>query len=849
MGFDPDLFLDRIYPYMICKLCTLVADEPMVTSCKHVFCMQCIQSWLAREDSTKAYKLTSDGPIKQCPAAHCSRWLSAQALKKAINLRAVLNKLQLSCPYKSLGCRRTLQVENVRSHLHSCNYRYNFYQKKKKDSVKIHRIHADDDEERAINHRHYQQEENPHSFKRYTAQRSRSYGDKSRHDVQYLRPLNGQQIDAIHYPVQDSGHAYFTSLVDFNKQHQIDFKLLRQKVAEQQITIWSQENQIATLNDTMKLLKQGLVYRPSIPVNNDHEKAGLKPSYSPTEVSEVVISLLLVKENNSFGFSVKGFDAHQPTGVYVSKIADGTLAASRLAIYDRILQVNGKDITNLTQDQAARKISNAVEPINLLIARKIARHPNERSSSRRKKRCHKPLLAKNDHRIQNKCITQSSQTDNLIDSRRYRNPEMQDTDDRSPPYPITDHDRAKVADMKSLSSSSSSLNQNGRYSLDDNRFYDNIVSAGSEAQNDSFNDKLRKLNLSLNSKKLHNPSFKGNQSLPRNKKKSKDPLGIKSIRNDGKNLLQNQDCSSKMTKSHSLELLSLRNYHLSNSSHKASKVSQQMKRFSGSVLCQTNIHTSSCSVPAQIAFNSETDSHLVSQDDDESGLKYHNNSDVVLLPSIKKHMEDGPTLEWESEIDFNENLVTNDNFSYQYEERLTNSNDVDDESDIPNDDKSNSIYSNLKSPSSREYDDHKINTEKIDANTSNKTTSDSDLADYYTEFKDNRHQFMHSYSEMNISQLPEHSTIESKLSAISLNGSMKGVKVNHIRFDEDNDNVKLYKTWSTSRGKIGKHYYQDPVFVVNDWQEYHNHVAKYFDQYHQSNYDNLQCDKASIKTA
>ena len=307
MGFDPDLFLDRIYPYMVCKLCTLVADEPMVTSCKHIFCLQCIQSWLAREGNTPNVKETRDGIIKQCPVTNCFRWLSIKSLKKAINLRSVVHKLQLYCPYKSLGCHEVLLVEAIKTHLQSCKYRYKLYQEDKRqsrqlddhlessnDKAKI-RIHHSQEQRQSHRrqhhhrHRHSQQQhdinhdERSHRHPSYAVRRSRSSGDKTIADLQYLYHLAAQDNHAMDDDIIDPRtHSYLTSLVSFNKQQQVDFKLLRQKVAEQQIKIWSQENQITTLNDTMKLLKQGLIYRPPMQVNDDQGIDTLRQMYSPT---------------------------------------------------------------------------------------------------------------------------------------------------------------------------------------------------------------------------------------------------------------------------------------------------------------------------------------------------------------------------------------------------------------------------------------------------------------------------------------------------------------------------------------------------------------------------------------
>ena len=82
--------------------------------------------------------------------------------------------------------------------------------------------------------------------------------------------------------------------------------------------------------------------------------------------------ILLLKENGYLGFSIKsegiGEDGRSASGIFVSKIAAGGAASrTNLRIGDRLLAVNGTDLTNATHKEAVTALVTPSEELRLRV--------------------------------------------------------------------------------------------------------------------------------------------------------------------------------------------------------------------------------------------------------------------------------------------------------------------------------------------------------------------------------------------------------------------------------------------------------------------------------------------------
>ncbi|XP_053912286.1 PDZ domain-containing RING finger protein 4 isoform X1 [Cuculus canorus] len=106
MGFDPSRFAAPVAAELQCKLCGRVLEEPLSTPCGHVFCAGCLLPWASRR--------------RRCPL-RC-RPLAAAELRPVLPLRSLVQKLEVKCDYSPRGCGRTVRLRELPAHLAACRY-------------------------------------------------------------------------------------------------------------------------------------------------------------------------------------------------------------------------------------------------------------------------------------------------------------------------------------------------------------------------------------------------------------------------------------------------------------------------------------------------------------------------------------------------------------------------------------------------------------------------------------------------------------------------------------------------------------------------------------------------------
>ncbi|XP_067146052.1 PDZ domain-containing RING finger protein 4 isoform X1 [Apteryx mantelli] len=106
MGLDPARFAAPVDAELRCGLCARVLEEPLCTPCGHVFCAGCLLPWAARR--------------RRCPR-RC-RPLAAAELRPVLPLRSLVQKLEVKCDYSPRGCGRTVRLAELPAHLAACRY-------------------------------------------------------------------------------------------------------------------------------------------------------------------------------------------------------------------------------------------------------------------------------------------------------------------------------------------------------------------------------------------------------------------------------------------------------------------------------------------------------------------------------------------------------------------------------------------------------------------------------------------------------------------------------------------------------------------------------------------------------
>eukprot|EP00301_Raphidiophrys_heterophryoidea_P022439 c6596_g1_i1.p1 GENE.c6596_g1_i1~~c6596_g1_i1.p1 ORF type:complete len:550 (+),score=91.68 c6596_g1_i1:295-1944(+) len=110
-GFDLERFFQPPPEDFICSICNGVLNSPKQTFCGHVFCTQCITTWLSPPNSHTT-----------CPV--CSDELNSQQLiNPAFMVINMLKSLKLRCVYGPKGCTdQTITMDSLKRHEDECDY-------------------------------------------------------------------------------------------------------------------------------------------------------------------------------------------------------------------------------------------------------------------------------------------------------------------------------------------------------------------------------------------------------------------------------------------------------------------------------------------------------------------------------------------------------------------------------------------------------------------------------------------------------------------------------------------------------------------------------------------------------
>lgn len=104
----------------------------------------------------------------------------------------------------------------------------------------------------------------------------------------------------------------------------------------------------------------------------------LPPVDDDVQMQKVLVHTTLIRDSRGLGFSIAGGKGSQPfktdsDAVYVSRITDGGVADKdgKLAVGDRVVSINGVDLTGATHTQAVGMLTGLERFVRLTVEREV----------------------------------------------------------------------------------------------------------------------------------------------------------------------------------------------------------------------------------------------------------------------------------------------------------------------------------------------------------------------------------------------------------------------------------------------------------------------------------------------
>ncbi|XP_037702280.1 PDZ domain-containing RING finger protein 4 isoform X1 [Choloepus didactylus] len=316
MGFALERFAEAVDPNFKCKLCGQVLEEPLCTPCGHVFCASCLLPWAARRS--------------RCPL-QC-QLLAPGELHRVLPLRNLIQKLRIQCDYRARGCGRTVRLHELAAHLEHCNF-------------------------------------GPARCRRRrgcASEPGRGRWDVPKRGGCGPTPGAGWGGGARGGPPggrcrSRRGRGPGPRALAWRRREKALLAQLWALQGEVQLTARRYQEKF-----TQYMAHVGNFTRD---LGGGHGRGG---EYKP-------FTILLERENDTLGFNIIGGRPTQNNqeetsteGIYVSKILENGPAdrADGLEIHDKIIEVNGKDLSKATHEEAVEAFRNAKVPIVVQVLRR-----------------------------------------------------------------------------------------------------------------------------------------------------------------------------------------------------------------------------------------------------------------------------------------------------------------------------------------------------------------------------------------------------------------------------------------------------------------------------------------------
>ncbi|XP_075430452.1 E3 ubiquitin-protein ligase PDZRN3 isoform X2 [Ascaphus truei] len=309
MGFELDRFSGEVDPDFKCNLCNRVLEDPLTTPCGHVFCAGCVLPWVVQQGS--------------CPVK-CQR-ISAKELNHVLPLKSLILKLDIKCDNHSRGCDKVVKLQNLGEHAEMCDY---------------------------------------------SPAKCRNKGCS---EVLNLKDMDGHMRESCDHRAAGICQKGCGLMLTFKELKLGDHSCLKAVKAQSgvlQTKISGLETELKKRAVRSNKREKSLMSQLSA-VQSELQMTALRYQKKFTEYSARLDSLTKTvaspcKDNQ---------DGPSSEGIFVSKIVDSGPAAQEggLQIQDRIIEVNGKDLSRATHDQAVEAFKTAKEPIVVQVLRRTPR--------------------------------------------------------------------------------------------------------------------------------------------------------------------------------------------------------------------------------------------------------------------------------------------------------------------------------------------------------------------------------------------------------------------------------------------------------------------------------------------
>uniref|UniRef100_A0A8C7L8G6 RING-type E3 ubiquitin transferase n=2 Tax=Oncorhynchus TaxID=8016 RepID=A0A8C7L8G6_ONCKI len=309
MGFELDRFKGAVDPDFKCNLCNKVLEDPLTTPCGHVFCAGCVLPWVVQQSS--------------CPVK-CQR-ISTKELNHVLPLKNLIMKLDIKCDNHARGCEKVVKLQHLAEHAEMCDY-------------------------------------SPAKCR-----------NKGCNEVLNLKDMDAhmrESCDCRPVGICENG----CGLMLTHKEQKLDthccLKALKAHNSALHVKVVSLDKEFKKQSLKSSKREKSLLAQLSA-VHNELQMTALKYQKKFTEYSARIDSLTKTlappcKDDH---------DGPSNEGIFVSKIVENGPADKEggLQIHDRIMEVNGKDLSKATHDQAVEAFRTAKEPIMVQVLRRAPR--------------------------------------------------------------------------------------------------------------------------------------------------------------------------------------------------------------------------------------------------------------------------------------------------------------------------------------------------------------------------------------------------------------------------------------------------------------------------------------------
>ncbi|XP_029948023.1 E3 ubiquitin-protein ligase PDZRN3-B isoform X1 [Salarias fasciatus] len=335
MGYELDRFKGTVDPDFKCNLCNKVLEDPLTTPCGHVFCSGCVLPWVVQQSS--------------CPVK-CQR-ISTKELNHVLPLKNLILKLEIKCDNHARGCDAVVRLQRLAEHAEMCAFSPAKCRNRGCDAV--------------LNLRDV---------------------DAHMRETCEHRPAGtcegGCGLTLTHRELKSKSHCCVRALKAHNGALRCRLLLLDRELKTQTIRANDREKallaQLSAVHGELQMT--ALKYQKKFTEYSERIDSLTKTvAFSCKEGETKSVTVVLLREGGSLGFNIIGGrpcaddnDSTSNEGIFVSKIIEKGPADKEggLQIHDRIIEVNGKDLSKATHDQAVEAFRTAKEPIMVQVLRR-----------------------------------------------------------------------------------------------------------------------------------------------------------------------------------------------------------------------------------------------------------------------------------------------------------------------------------------------------------------------------------------------------------------------------------------------------------------------------------------------